>query len=82
MTEQEWRKEFAFRLRKRMRAKKLNQKQLADLSGIEEHTISRYINATRKPTGDVIARLAIVLECSADYLIIFDSESMEHKKYL
>ena len=73
MTEQEWREAFAKRLRKLAYKKgPYTQKQLAELSGISEPTISHYMNGSRIPNGNNILRLARALNCSADALIMID----------
>ncbi len=47
----------------------LNQKQLADLIGITETSLSRYENNLREPKAEIISRLSKALECSTDYLL-------------
>lgn len=84
MTEQEWRYEFKFRLRKRMRKKRkdMTQKELAILSGVEEHTISRYMNMTRKPSAEAVYKLAKALDCTPNDLIYFDDNNLESREYM
>lgn len=73
MTEQEWREEFAHRLRRiAYQNKGYNQKKLAEASGISEVTISRYYNGLRSPSGDNLVKLAHALDCSIDDLVMVD----------
>ena len=81
MTEQEWRYEFAFRLRKRMKRKGLNQRQLADLADLSEVTLSRYINGLREPSSHIVYQLAKALDCTVDELIAFDDMTESGKYY-
>ena len=70
MTEQEWRAEFAHRLRvMSYRKKGFNRKQLAEASGLSEKTIGRYRRAERTPDAISIAKLADALDCTADDLL-------------
>ena len=73
MTEQEWREAFSKRLKKLAYMQgPYNQKQLAELSGISEVTISYYINGLRAPKADNILRLANALNCTTDLLVRVD----------
>lgn len=47
----------------------LNQRELADLVGITEATLSRYENNKREPKGLILAKLAKTLNVSTDYLL-------------
>lgn len=47
----------------------ITQKELADLVGITEATVSRYENDQRKPRGEILIKLAKVLNISTDYLL-------------
>lgn len=47
----------------------LKQKELAELAGITEATLSRYENGKREPKGEIISKLATVLNVSTDYLL-------------
>lgn len=80
MTKEQWRYEFSFRLRKRMKRKGYNQRQLAELTGLSEVTLSRYINGVREPSSSVVYRIAKVLNCTVDELVAFD-EMTESGKY-
>ena len=47
----------------------LNQRELADLVGITEATLSRYENNKREPKGLILAKLPKTLNVSTDYLL-------------
>ena len=47
----------------------MKQKELADLAGITEATLSRYENNKREPRGEIVTRLAKILNVSTDYLL-------------
>lgn len=73
MTEQEWREEFARRLRKiKHNNKDYDQKELSEVTGISEATISHYLKGTRTPRGENLVKLAKALDCTVDELIMVD----------
>lgn len=47
----------------------LTQKQLAEISGLTEAGISRYIAGERLPRIDILLRIAAALNCTIDYLL-------------
>ena len=47
----------------------LNQKELCQITGITEASLSRYENNLREPKSDVLKKLAKALNVSSDYLI-------------
>lgn len=69
MTEQEWREEFAFKLRKAYRTRGYNQKQFAEALGVSEMTISNYRKCRRIPDAITLTNMATILDCSVDDLI-------------
>lgn len=70
MTEQEWKKEFAIRLRRLSHQKKrYNRKQLAEASGLSVKTIERYRRAERAPDMTSVEKIARALDCSLEELI-------------
>lgn len=60
--------------------KGINQKDLADMTGITEATISRYINGTREPKGSLLRLIADKLNVSVDYLM--GMEGVNNGKYI
>ena len=69
MTEQEWREEFAFKLRKAYRSRGYNQKQFAEEVGISEKTLSHYRRCIRTPDAITITNMAAVLDCDVSEII-------------
>lgn len=57
MSEQEWRDEFSRVVRKKMREKEITQAKLAEMSGVSEVSMSRYINGSRTPNGYVVEKI-------------------------
>lgn len=47
----------------------LTQKKLAEMSGLTEAGISRYIAGERLPRIDILLRIATALHCTLDYLL-------------
>lgn len=54
--------------------KDMKQKELAELVGITEATLSRYENGKREPKSEIVSRIAKVLNVSTDYLLGRTSE--------
>ena len=71
MSEAEWMREFSINLRRMMWDARITQRELADLSGLSEACISRYLNGTRMPTVKALINLSYVFGCSTDDLIDF-----------
>lgn len=69
MTEQEWRDDFAHRLRKVYRKRGYNQKSFAEALGVSEMTISRYRTGKRVPDIETLVNMATILECNITDLI-------------
>lgn len=51
----------------------LNMKQLAELTGISDSYISQLERGYREPTAHKVGRLARVLGCTTDHLILGDT---------
>lgn len=60
---------FTKRVKSILEEKKITQKQLAQLSGIAEASICRYLRGDSEPRLDIIARIAKALDVSEAYLI-------------
>ncbi|MCR4944659.1 MAG: helix-turn-helix domain-containing protein [Clostridium sp.] len=65
----------------------MKQKELADLVGITEATLSRYENDKRQPRGEIVPKLAKALNVTADYLLdneisIDDYNSLNNKEII
>ncbi len=66
--QEEWKKEFAWRLYRKMVSKGYTQEDLAFDSDIAESSISYYVNGSRIPTTYNMARIAKVLHLTGDDL--------------
>ena len=62
------------RLRTALQIRNLSQKQFAQKLGITEVTTSRYINGTRTPNANVIAKICYALNISSDWLLGLSKE--------
>lgn len=56
------------RIKQLLEKKNLNQKQLAEKVGCTEAAISHYIKGDRTPRASVLAKIAITLDTTSDYL--------------
>ncbi len=71
MTEIEWREKFSARLVDILELRKIKQRQLADLVGLHEVSISHYINCRKTVPLMTVLKMAEVLECPVSELIDF-----------
>ncbi|MDE6474550.1 MAG: helix-turn-helix domain-containing protein [Clostridia bacterium] len=55
----------------------LNARTLAKVLGMENSTITRYLNGERLPTIDSLVRIADYFKCSTDYLLCMEDESYQ-----
>ena len=53
----------------------MKQRDLANAVGVSEVSMSRYVNGTRMPKGDILVRIAEVLRTTLEYLT--NEEGME-----
>ena len=68
MSEIECRREFGTRLRRLMFRKNVNQKELSEMTGISQMSISNYITGKSSPSFYNADRIARALDCSIDEL--------------
>lgn len=68
LTEEEYKKEFCRRLRRRMYVKNISQSELSRRTGIDQGMISRYISGKANPTLHNGYKIARALDCSIDEL--------------
>lgn len=54
----------------------INQKQLSQLSGITESSISRYLHSSQRPRMDVVVNIAKALHVETEYLLDDDEKSV------
>lgn len=70
-SEDQYKKEFSFRLIEKMADRCVDQSYLSQLSGISQPSISNYIYGKSLPTAYVLNKLAKALHCSAADLVDF-----------
>lgn len=66
MTEEQFKKEFGFRLRRILEHKGLTQMELSDATGIPQCHISGYINGKHTPSFYIMHKISKALRCSVD----------------
>lgn len=71
MDEKKWLEIFAERLSIAMYDAKYTQRDLAEMSGISESTISKYLNRQQIPGIKAIINMSYVLDCSVSDLVDF-----------
>lgn len=71
MSEVEWMDIFGDNLRDILKEQNMSRRELAQVLGISEATVSRYINKKQMPTMEVIVNMAYELLISVDELIDF-----------
>lgn len=71
MSEVEWMDIFGDNLRDILKEQNMSRRELAQVLGISEATVSRYINKKQMPTMEVIVNMAYELSISIDELIDF-----------
>lgn len=70
--EEDWKRDFATMLAKKMRSNNINQKELSELTGISQQLLSKYMNAKAAPGAYNLMLISNALGCSASELTIFD----------
>lgn len=70
--EERWRKEFSYKLLKKMNKQSLSQQGLAEVSGVSQCSINRYLNQKSTPTVFAASKLAKALGCTVDDLLDFN----------
>ena len=66
LTEEQEKKEFAYRLRSLMKRKWITQEQLAEQLNTTQAMISRYVRGETMPSVLMVRKIAKALECSID----------------
>lgn len=69
MNAKQWMHIFSTRLTKEMYKQGINRRELAELSGVSENTISNYINENREPKITNIIKISEALEIPVNKLI-------------
>ena len=62
------------RLRTAIRESGIQQKEIARLVGVSAQTVSKYMKTDVFPALDTLAKLCIVLDVSADYILGIDQK--------
>ncbi len=57
------------RMTKMMKQKGVTQRELAEMSGVTEAAMSRYMRGERQPRAEVVANMATALGVTSDYLL-------------
>jgi transcriptional regulator with XRE-family HTH domain len=65
---------FREKVKELMNQENITQKELSELSGITESSISRYLNGERTPRIDIIINFAKALKVNPNYLICNDDD--------
>lgn len=60
---------WAEKVTKIMKERDITQKQLAQLSGITESSISRYLHSKQRPRIDIVVNIAKALHVETDFLL-------------
>ena len=72
LSEEEWKKEFTRKLKKKLKLKGVTQKELASAIEVSEVAISRYISGKRIPSMYTVIKIAKFFHCPIDDLTDFD----------
>lgn len=68
---------FAQRLTELLRQQNVSQKELCELVGVTEASMSRYMHTDRIPRSEILANIATALHTTSDYLLGKDDGSKE-----
>lgn len=71
MSETEWLRIFSKNLVSILSESRINQKELAEMTGLSTATISKYVNGIQMPTVRAIINISYALHISVDELIDF-----------
>ena len=62
-------KSLGVRITELLNKRGMTQKELADLAGVTEATISRYVSGDRMPKSQILSNMATALKTTSDYLL-------------
>ena len=71
LSEYEWRREFARKLKRKLELKHMTQKELASLTGISYASLRKYLHEESTPNAYILNKIAEVLKCHDSELIYF-----------
>jgi transcriptional regulator with XRE-family HTH domain len=63
------RNEFSIRLEEMLKARNMTQKELAKKADVTEAAMSHYVKGDRTPRSSVLARIAMALDTTSEYLM-------------
>lgn len=66
------------RMKQRRESLGLSQQDLGDRIGIVYQSVARYEAGRSDPSGEMLAKIAVALDCSADWLIGLVDDPKEH----
>lgn len=72
VSEEDWKLEFSRKLKNKLAARCIPQKEFAKRIGVNEMTMSRYITGKRIPDSYTMGKIAHALNCDIEYLTNFD----------
>lgn len=72
LTDLQIRREFSRRVYRKMLRQGISQKELSEITGLSEVSLSNYLNRKSAPGLQAIYKIAKALNCSADELIYVD----------
>lgn len=61
--------EFSIRLEEMLKARNMTQKELAKKADVTEAAMSHYVKGDRTPRSSVLARIAMALDTTSEYLM-------------
>ena len=62
-------KSLGVRITELLNKRGMTQKELADLAGVTEATISRYVSGDRMPKSQILSNMATALKTTSEYLL-------------
>ena len=71
MTREDWMENFGENLLDILGEKKINQRELSEITGIATSTISDYINAKRMPSAIAVLNISYALDVDCNDLVDF-----------
>lgn len=71
LSEEEWRREFARKLKRKLKLRYMTQKELASLTGISYASLRKYMHAESTPNAYILNKISKVLKCHDAELIYF-----------
>lgn len=72
--------DFGNRLQQLLTKNNISQRKLANMIGVTEAAVSRYINNLQKPRPDILSDIATALNTTTDYLLGKESTSVVDKE--